>query len=327
MSPLHSYSLLRSLFALFVLGLAVAAEAQDSYPNKPIRFIVPYAAGGATDILARDLGRKLTEAWGQPVIIDNRAGAGGMLGAEIAAKAPADGYTICMIITAHAINMSMTKDLRIDTAKDFAPIALYALSQNVLVVNPKVPANSVKELIALAKERQGKLNFSSSGNGTTPQLSGELFKMMAGVQMQHVPYKGAAPAMTDVIAGHIDMMFDAVTTALPHIQAGKVRPLGVTGSKRSPQLPDVPTIAEAALPGYEIWGWLGVVAPAGTPKEIVTKLNQEIDRILESKFMQERMASQSLQGVGGTPEYFGGFIKKEIAKWQKIVKDSGAQID
>ena len=324
---LLSHSLLRALVASFLFGVAAAAGAQDSYPNKPIRFIVPYAAGGATDILARDLGRKLTEAWGQPVIVDNRAGAGGMLGAELAAKAPADGYTICMIITAHAINMSMTTDLRIDTAKDFAPIALYALSQNVLVVNPKVPANSVKELIALAKANPGKLNFSSSGNGTTPQLSGELFKMMAGVQMQHVPYKGAAPAMADVLAGHIEMMFDAVTTALPHIQAGKVRPLAVTGSKRSPQLPDVPTIAEAGLPGYEIWGWLGVVAPAATPKEVVVKLNHEIVRILQTEFMQERLASQSLQGVGGTPEYFGDFIKKEIAKWQKIVRDSGAKID
>jgi len=318
---------LRFAFGALLALVATAASAQ-TYPTKPIRLVVPFPPGGATDILARDVAQKLTEAWGQQVIVDNRPGAGGNIGSELVAKSAPDGYTLEMgTVGTHAINASLYAKMPYDHVKDFVPVILVAGVPNVLVVNPAVPANSVAELIAYAKANPGKLNFASSGNGTSIHLSGELFKFMAGVQMTHVPYKGSAPALQDLIGGQVQLMFDNLPPSLPQIKAGKLRALAVTSLARAPALPDVPTMAEAGLPGYEASSWFGVLAPAGTPPAIVTKLNAEIAKWLATPEAKEKLSKQGANAAGGTPEDFAKHIAAETAKWAKVVKDSGAKID
>jgi tripartite-type tricarboxylate transporter receptor subunit TctC len=314
-----------TLFAL--TGTSEGAPAQ-TYPDKPIRLVVPFPAGGTTDILARAVGQKLGEHLGQQVVVDNKPGAGGNIGSDIVAKSAPDGYTLVMgTVGTHAINASLYKKMPYDHIKDFVPVSLVALVPNILVVHPSVPANSVKELIAYAKANPGKLNFASSGNGTSIHLSGELFKTTAGVEMTHVPYKGSAPAVTDLLGGQVQLMFDNMPSALPHVKAGKLKALGVTTAKRFPAAPDIPAIAEAGVPGYEASSWFGVLAPAGTPKEIVNKLSSEIAKILQTPEIKERLLSQGAEPVGNTPDQFAAFIKAETAKWAKVVKESGATVD
>jgi len=321
-----------SLLRRFALGASLALVASwasaQAYPVKPIRIVVPFPPGGATDILARDVAQKLTEAWGQQVIVDNRPGAGGNIGSELVAHSAPDGYTLEMgTVGTHAINASLYAKMPYDHVKDFAPVILVAGVPNVLVVNNAVPANSVAELIAYAKANPGKLNFASSGNGTSIHLSGELFKVMAGVQMTHIPYKGSAPALQDLLGGQVQLMFDNLPPSLPQIKAGKVRALAVTSLTRAPALPDVPTIAESGLPGFEASSWFGILAPAGTPPAIVAKLNAEIAKWLATPEAKEKLAKQGANAAGGTPEDFAKHIAAETAKWAKVVKDSGAKID
>jgi tripartite-type tricarboxylate transporter receptor subunit TctC len=320
--------------ALFLLGVsafalaAIAGAQAPAYPTKPIRLVVPFPAGGATDILAREVAKHLTDAWGQSVVVDNRPGAGGNIGSELVAKAAPDGYTLEMgTVGTHAINASLYSKMPYDHVKDFVPVILVAGVPNVLEVNPALPVNSVQELIAYAKANPGKLNFASSGSGTSIHLSGELFKVMAGVQMTHVPYKGSAPALQDLIGGQVQLMFDNLPPSLPQIKAGKLRALAVTSAGRAPALPDTPTVAEAGLPGFEASSWFGVLAPAGTPPEIVNKLNAEIAKWLASPGAKEKLANVGANIAGGTPEDFARHIQAETAKWAKVVKESGAKVD
>lgn len=321
-------SLRTATLALFVMTSVLGAASAQAYPDKPIRMVVPFPAGGTTDILARAVAQKLSESLGQQMIVDNKPGAGGNIGAQEVARAAPDGYTLVMgTVGTHAINPSLYKKLPYDHLKDFAPVSLVASVPNLLVVHPSVPVNSVKELIAYVKANPGKLNFASSGNGTSIHLSGELFKTMTGVQMTHVPYKGSAPAVTDLLGGQVQLMFDNMPSALPHAKGGKLKPLAVTSAKRFPGTPDIPTIAEAGVPGYEASSWFGVLAPAGTPKEIVNKLSTEIAKALKTPEMTKRLEEQGAQAVGSTPEEFAAHIKAETAKWAKVVKESGATVD
>jgi tripartite-type tricarboxylate transporter receptor subunit TctC len=317
----------RILLGALVAVAATGAFAQ-SYPSKPIRLIVPFPPGGTTDILAREMGERITSATGQPVVIDNRPGAAGNVGSDIVAKAAPDGYTLLMCtVSSHAINPGLYSKLPYDHIKDFAPVILVARVPNVLEVNPSVPVNTVTDLIKLAKEKPGQLNFASSGSGTSIHLSGELFKTMAGVDMVHVPYKGSAPAVTDLVAGQVQVMFDNLPSSLGQIKAGKLRAIAVTSTQRAPALPDVPTIAESGLPGFEATSWFGVLAPAGTPPAIIAKLNAEIDKWLQSPEAKEKLLGQGAAAAGGTPEQFGAYIRAETDKWAKVIKTSGAKID
>jgi tripartite-type tricarboxylate transporter receptor subunit TctC len=316
--------------ALFVGAavLAGTATAQSNYPAKAIRYVVPFPAGGPLDIVARAIGQELNKSWGQPVIIDNRPGAGGNIGAEFVAKAPADGYTILMgAVSTHAINVTLYAKLAFDPIKDFAPVTLITSVPNVLVVHPSVPAHNVKELIALAKAHPGALNFASGSTGSAGHLAGELFKSMAGVEMTHVPYKGAAPAVVDLIGGHVSLMFDNLSSALPNIKSARVRALAVTTLKRSPLVPQLPTISESGLKGFDISTWFGIFAPAGTPPDVVAKLNAEVVRILYTPEMKERLALLGAEPAGNRPEEFAAFIKTEIPKYAKVIKASGARAD
>ena len=316
--------MLGAAFALLAAGVAGA----QSWPAKPIRWIVPFAPGGTTDILARTISDKLTIALGKPVIVENNPGAGGGVGAVQTAKAAPDGYTIMGgTISTHAINASLYKTLPYDPVKDFTPITLIARVPNLLVVNPDVPAKNVKELIALMKANPSKYTFASSGNGTSQHLSGELFKSMAGVDMQHIPYKGSPAALQDVVSGQVTMTFDNITTAWPLAKAGKLRALAVTTAKRSPIAPDVPTLAEAGLAGYEIGSWQGVFAPAGTPVDVVKRLNAEIVKIINMPDVREKLVGLGAEPVGNTPDEFAALVKSEVVKWAAVVKQSGARVD
>jgi tripartite-type tricarboxylate transporter receptor subunit TctC len=313
--------------AALVLAASPCALAQ-AWPAKPIRVVVPFPAGGATDIMARAAAQKMTEAWGQPVVVDNRPGAAGNIGSELVAKAPNDGYTLLMgTVGTHAINASLYAKMPYDHVKDFAPVVLVAAVPNVLVVHPSVPANSVQELIAFGKANPGKLNFASSGSGTSIHLSGELFKVMTGLAMQHVPYKGSAPALADLIGGQVQLMFDNLPPSLPHIKAGKLRALAVTTAARASALPDVPTVAESGLPGFEASSWFGLLAPAGTPADVIAKVNGELARWVATPEAKEKMSSIGAIAAGGTPEDFAKHIAAETAKWAKVVKESGAKVD
>ena len=316
--------------ALLAVALSLSgpvAHAQ-TWPTKPIHWIVPFAPGGTTDILARTVGEKLSASLGVPVIVENKPGAGGAVGATYTAKAPPDGYTIMGgTISTHAINASLYKDLPYDPVKDFVPITLIARVPNMLVVNPSIPAKNVAELIALLKKNPGKYTFASSGNGTSQHLSGELFKSMAGVDMQHIPYKGSPPALQDVVGGQVTMTFDNITTAWPLAKNGNLRALAVTTARRSAIAPDVPTMAESGLPGYEIGSWQGAFAPAGTPPEIVKRLNAEIVRILNLPEVKEKLLGLGADPVGNTPEQFAALVKSEVVKWADVVKTSGAKVD
>lgn len=307
------------------LLLPLSAVHAQGYPNKPIRFIVPFSSGSSTDIVARIIGQKLTEAWKQPVVVDNRAGADGIIGTEALAKAPSDGYTIGMgTISTLATNAGLYPKLPYDPAKDFAPVSMTGYTPVILVVHPSVPAANVKELIALAKAKPGQINFGAGSS--TVRLAGELFKILAGVNMVHIPYKSNPPAMTDVIAGQVHLMFDTLTTAMPHIRSGAVRALGISSRERSATVPEIPTIAEAGVPGYELTAWWGVVAPAGTSKEVVDKLNGEIVRILNLPDVQESFAKVGGKAISSTPDQFGDFIKTETTRLVKIIKDVGMTV-
>jgi tripartite-type tricarboxylate transporter receptor subunit TctC len=307
------------------------AIAENAFPAKPIKFIVPYPPGGPLDIIARLTGQQVSQRLGQPVIIDNKPGAGGNLGADFVAKSAADGYTILMgAVATHAINPTLYKKMPYDAAKDFMPITLLVSTPNVLVVNPSVKARTVTELIALAKREPGKLNFGSGSNGSAGHLAGELFKSMAGVDMTHVPYKGSAPALQDLLAGQIQLMFDNLASAMPQIKAGKLAALAVTTSKRSAFAPDLPTVAEsggAALAGFDISTWFGVFAPAGTPKEIIAVLNQEFNRAIRLNEVKEKLDGMGAEAVGTTPDAFAAYIKSEASKYADVIKKSGAQVD
>lgn len=309
-------------FVSLSLPLAPAARAQD-YPTKPIRIIV----GPGPDILSRIFGQKFTEAWGQQTVIDPRPGAGGTISAELAAKATADGYTLLMATSSYTIN-AVLQPGPFDLVKDFSAIALCATSPYILVVHPSVPARSVQELVALAKSKPGQINYASSGNGTGPHLAAEMFKLVAGVNIVHVPYKGAAPAMVEVIAGQVQMNFQIAPGALSHIQAGKVRALAVTSLQRSRLAPDLPTVAELGFAGFEAIGWNGLVAPASTPKAIVAKLNGEVLRALRQPAILQRFADVGWEPASeNSPEWFADYIKRDIAKWVKVVKETGAKVD
>jgi tripartite-type tricarboxylate transporter receptor subunit TctC len=309
---------------------AFGAQAQApaaNYPNKQIRVIVPFPAGGPTDAIARSIAQKLNETWNQPVVVDNRPGAGGNIGTELAAKSPPDGYTLFIGTVANAINQSLFAKLPFDFTRDFAPVTQNYVTGLMLAVHPSLPVNSVNDLIALAKARPGELSFASSGVGGTPHLSGELFNALAGVKMVHVPYKGSAPAMADLLGGHVQLTFDNMLTVLPQVKAGKLRGLAVTMLSRSPLAPELPTVAEAGLKGFEVKSWNGVVVPAGTPKEIIARLNGEIVRILRQPDLREKFIVQGVELVPTTPEEFGAFIRQDIAKWAKVIQQSGARAE
>ena len=311
-----------------LLGLSGSAAAQHAYPAKPVRVIVPVGAGGATDILARALGQRLATVWDQQVVVENRAGGGSNIGFEAAAKAPADGYTLLLAQPAFAVNVSLYKKLAYDPIRDFAAVTLTGTGANVLVVHPSLPAHTLRELIALAKTKPGQLSYASSGNGTTPHLSGELLKSMAGIEIQHIPYKGAAQSAADLLGGHVDMAFVSLASVVPQIKTAKLRGLAVTSERRSVLMPDLPTFAEAGLPGYEVSGWFGVLAPAGTPREIIDRLYADITAALaHPEFVQTLGAAGMEPARSDSPEAFTAFLRAEIGKWAKVVKASGAKVE
>ena len=317
----------RSLLLAAMGGLFALTVHAQSYPSKPVRVVVPYPPGGPTDIVARVLFQQVSESTGQQFLIDNRAGAGGNIGAEAVAKAPADGYTLLIGTTAHAINMSLFKSLNYDVQKDLAPVSLLTQGPLVLVTHPQFPANSIKELIDMAKAKPGSLNFASSGNGQSTHLSAELFNSMAGIKMVHVPYKGSAPALGDLMSGQVGIMFDTTLSAMPFVKAGKLKALGVTSPQRTPAAPDVPTIAESGLPGYEVFAWNGVLVPAGTPKAIVAQLNEEIRKAMQLPQVREKFSAQGFAASWNTPDQFAVFVRNEVEKWARTVKASGATLD
>ncbi|MDP3135573.1 MAG: tripartite tricarboxylate transporter substrate binding protein [Burkholderiaceae bacterium] len=315
-----------TLVSILALCAGSAMAQTASYPDKPIKIIVPVAAGGFLDASVRVLGERLTRSMGQPVVVENRAGASGITAATAVARAAPDGYTLLVgTIGVLAVNPGLFANLPYNTLKDFAPVSLTAATPSMLVVHPSVPVRTVRELIAYAKANPGKLNFASPGNGTTPHLAGELFKTLAQVEATHVPYKGSAPALTDLLAGRVEMMFDNVVASLQHVRQGRLRVLAVTSPKRSELLPDVPTMAEAGLPDQEIMGWTGILAPAGTPKEIVDKLAGEFTRAVRSADVQARF--EGMNFVGGTPEEFDALIRSELTKWTQVVKDARIKAD
>ena len=315
----------RKFLTAFALALiAPLAWAQD-YPTKPIKLITPYPPGGPTDVLARVVSPKLAERLGQPVVIDNKPGASGMIGADQVAKAAPDGYTLLANASIHVINPSLYKDPPYDAIKDFAPVSLIAEVPLVLVVNPKLGVKTVKELIAKAKGKP--LNFASSGNGSAPHLAGEGFKIATGADMMHIPYKGSGPAITDLIGGQVDLMFDSLPSSMPYIKSGRIVAIAVSTKKRSSALPDVPTVAESGVPGFDVSTWYGIWAPAATPPAIVKKVSSEVAAVVRMPDVKARLHELGAEPVGNTPEEFTAYNRSELAKWAKIVKDSGAKVD
>ena len=321
-------SLLRAAtFALCgVLVLLTLARAGD-YPVKPIRFIVPQPPGGTSDILARILAQKLSENVRQQVIIDNRAGASGTIGTDLAAKSTPDGYTLVLVYTTHATTPSIYGKLPYDPVADFATITIAAAAPLFLVAHPKIPVTSVRELIAYAKTRPGELNFCSAGNGSGSHLAGELFNTMTGVKLTHIPYKGSGPAITELIGGQVQLMFAGIVPIDPHVKAGRVRGIAVSSAKRSLAIPQVPTIAESGLPGFEVVGWYGVLAPAHTPPAIIDRLHREFLKILQTPGIRDRLLAEGAEPVGSSPADFSAFLKTDIARWAKVIKQSGAKLD
>ncbi len=316
----------RTLALAATLLLAAAAHAQ-SYPARAVRLVVPYTAGGGVDVVARHVATELGKRLGQPVVVENKVGAGSNIGSDFVAKAAPDGYTLLMASPANAINMSLYRRMPYDTRRDLAPVALVGAVPSVLTVHPAFPAKSVAEFVAAAKAKPGTINYGSGGNGTSEHLAAEMFKSMAGVDMVHVPYKGGAAAMTDVIGGQITAMFSNQLGAMPHIRAGKLRVLGVADSRRSAALPDTPTFAEAGYPDFLVTVWWGVMAPAGTPKDVVERLNREINAALATPELKQRFDDMGARIIGGAPEQFDAFLAAEIARWARAVKDSGAAQD
>jgi tripartite-type tricarboxylate transporter receptor subunit TctC len=316
------------LAAAVALGLASPAGAQDRFPVRPVTLVVPFAAGGSTDVVARLVAQKMAEGLGQQVVVENRAGAGGNLGAQAVSRAAPDGYTILMATVAtHALNPLIAKKKPYDPVSDFEPISLLAIVPNVLVVNPSFPAKDVGELVALLKANPGKYNYASSGNGTPLHLSGELFKTLSGTQMTHVPYRGSGPALTDVVAGQVPIMFDNLPSASEFIKAGTLRGLAVTTKERAPSFPDMPTMAEGGLAGYETYTWNALFAPKGTPKAVVDRLNAEAIKALQDPGLQARLKDFSATVVGSTPDALAAHVKAELAKWEPVVKEAGIQVE
>jgi tripartite-type tricarboxylate transporter receptor subunit TctC len=306
--------------AFAAAALATIDAPAQSYPQKAVRIVVPYAPGGNTDFTARVIAAKLTDVFGQQIVVENRPGGGTNIGSELVAKAPGDGYTLLMGGASNAINMSYYQKMPYDTLRDFAPVVLCVKGANVLSVHPSLPAKTLKELIALARSSPGKLNYASSGLGSSNMMAGELLKLMAGVNIVHVPYKGNAPALTDTIGGQVEMLFSGVPALLPHIKSGRLRAIAIGSLKRFPALPEVPTIDASGIKGYEATTWFGLMAPAKTPKEIVARLNAEFGKILAGTEVHDRFINEGIEPIGGTPEQFGAFIRDEINKYAKVVK-------
>jgi tripartite-type tricarboxylate transporter receptor subunit TctC len=309
-----------------ILGSATVFAQSNAYPSRPVRLIVPFAAGGGLEITARSIGQKLTAKRGQSIVIDNRPGAATIVGTDIASKATPDGYTLLMITTTFAINPSLYSKLPYDPLRDFAPVTQINSVPNILVVNPSLSAQSVRDLIALAKAKPGQLNYASAGAGTSPHLATELFKTMAGIEMTHIPYKGIPPAVTDVIAGRVSMLMTTTISAGPHVKSGKLRALAVTSPKRLAAMPEVPAIAET-VPGYEADAFQAMVAPAGVPRDIIRQLASDIAEIIKQPDVRERITADGAEPIGSTPEAFAAFLKRETAKWGKVVRDSGAKAE
>jgi tripartite-type tricarboxylate transporter receptor subunit TctC len=331
-TPKPSRPAARHCTALLIWGLVSAAAPAHGlpadYPNRPVRWIVPFAPAGPTDLMSRAVAEKLSQRLGQQFVVDNRAGAGGNIGAEVVAKAAPDGYTLMIgHVGTHAINVTLYPRIAFDPVRDFTPITLIATLPLALVVHPSVPAKDAKELIAHAKARPGQLNFASAGNGGPTHLTGELLKSSAGIDIVHVPYKGNAAALLDLVAGRVQMMFSNMLTAMPHVRAGKLRAIGISSAKRSPQAPELPTIAESGVPGFAAVPWYGVLGPPSLPRPIVSKLNTEIARALAQPDMQERFVAQGVDLQSSTPEQFAALIKSEVIKWRKVVRDAGAKVD
>ena len=323
---------LRAMTCIAVVALAFAlpasGQAPGAYPNRPVKLVVPFPPGGPLDIVGRTIADKLSQAWGQSIVVDNKPGAGGNIGADHVAKSPADGYTILMgALSTHAVNPSLYAKMPYDAVKDFAPITLVAVTPNVLVVNAALPVNSAKEFVAYAKANSGKLAFGSGSNGSAGHLAGELFKVDTGTEIIHVPYKGGAPATQALLAGDTQFMFDNLANAMPQVKAGKLKALAVTTAERSKLAPELPTMAEAGLPGFDISTWFGLFAPAGTPKDIVAKWNIEVVKILNAPEMRERLVAQGAEPAPMSPDQFAAFVQSEIPKYARIVKASGAKVD
>lgn len=315
------------LIAAACLLAASTAFAADVYPVRPVRIIVPFAPGGATDIVARLVGQKLNEGWGQPVVVDNRAGAGGNIAAELAAAAPADGHTIYQFNIANAISPGLYKKLNYDPVKDFSAVTLLGSSPFILVVHPSVKATNLQEFIALTKSQPGKFSYASSGNGGPSHLATEMMKSMAGIPLTHVPYKGVATVINDLLSGQVQVTFTVPGSGLPHVKTGRLRGLAVTTAKRSAVVPDIPTIAESGVPGYDMSTWYAVTVPAGTPRPIISKLHTDMTQTLQLPDVRERLIGAGADLVGSTPEFLAGFIKTEIAKWTRVVKQADVRID
>jgi len=306
--------------------IPAAGSAQQGYPTKPVRFVLPFPPGGGTDTLGRAIGQKLGESLAQTVVLDNRPGAGANIGAEIAARAVPDGYTLLMTNIAHSINVTLYRKLNYDFLKDFAPVTRLASTPNILVVHPSVPAKSVKELIALAKAKPG-MNYASSGSGSAPHLAGELFKFMTGIQLTHIPYKGGGPATVALVAGEASTGVATMPSALPHVKSGRLRALAVSTAKRSAATPELPTIAEAGVPGYEFTTWYGVLVPTGTSKDIIARLNREFIKLLELPDVKERLAASGFEPETSTPDEFAQYMRSEVAKWGKVVKAANLKVE
>ncbi len=325
---MQSGSMSLRLCAAVVLSACLASgpAGSQAYPAKPVRIVVPFAPGGSNDILARLVGQKLTEAWGQQVIVENRPGGGTVIGTDVVAKSAPDGYTLLMVSPSHSTNPTLVKKLPFDTLRDLALVILLAHSSNVLLAHPSLPVRSVKELLALARSRPGEITFGSGGNGTSTHLSGELLSQRGNVRMVHVPYKGAAPAGIALISGEITWLFGNAIPSVPHIRAGRLRALAVTGARRNPVLPDVPLVADT-LPGFEVYTWYGVAVPGATPKDLVARLNRDIARVLETSDLRSRLATEGVEVKGGSPEDFSVFFRAEIEKWAKVIRAAGIRLE
>ena len=315
-----------ALLGLAACGISSMAAAQ-AWPSRPVHVVVPYPAGGPNDIIVRMVGKRLGETLGQPVVVENRPGAGGNIGTDSVAKSAPDGYTLVSVGPGALIINPLLGKVPYDTMRDFAPVTIMAVAPNALVAHPSFPAKTVKDLIALAKQKPGAINYASGGSGSTPHLAAALFAVMAGVQLTHVPYKGTGPATADLVGGQVQIAFLGIPTVLPHIRSGKLRVLAVTGTKRSPELPDVPTVAEAGVPGYELSPWYGLLAPAGTPSAVVARLAADATKVVREPAMREQLVAQGAAPAGGTPEEFARTLRSDAALWKKVVKEAGIRAD